>query len=198
MPEPCDGKLSCTVPRGDVFGDIRKDVSKSYPTPKKVHIDKYYVIENMNIALRFILALISINLLISCCNEHDDSSGIIVSDLQIGDYWQGSDCLNLPDTVCIREDSAYQRIFKIDSTISTCKGIVLPSIDFNKNSILIYQKNGGGRIFFHRNVQVDSAKKVVIYSISTTRCFCADKCENADQNIVVVPKIGRDYKIEYK
>jgi hypothetical protein len=35
MLEPCDGKLSCTFPRGDVFGDVCKDVSKSYPSLNK-------------------------------------------------------------------------------------------------------------------------------------------------------------------
>ena len=152
----------------------------------------------MKIILKFILVLICTCMLISCCNEHDDNNGIIISDLNVGDNWQGYDCLNLPDTVCIRDDSSYRKIFKIDTTKSTCKGLVLPTIDFNKNSILIYQKNEDGRIFFHRNVQVDSVNKLITYSISTTRCFCPDKCENADQNIVVVPKIGIDYKVKFK
>jgi hypothetical protein len=152
----------------------------------------------MKIVVMFFLLLISVSILISCCNEHNDSEGIIVSDLKVGDYSQSYDCLNLPDTICIRDDSTYQEIFKIDSKKSSCKGLILPSIDFNKNSILIYQYHEGGRIFFHRNVQVDSINKVITYYISTTRCFCPDKCENTDQNIVIVPKIGKDYKVKYK
>jgi hypothetical protein len=162
------------------------------------HFAKYYKIENMKFSFIFISTLISINLLISCCNEHDDSSGIIVSELKIGDYWQSYDCLKLPDTLCIKDDSTYQKIFKIDPTNSTCNGLILPSIDFNKNSILVYQKNEGGRTFYHRNVQVDSTNKIITYSISTTQCFCPDKCESFNQNIVVVPKIDKDYIIKFK
>jgi hypothetical protein len=151
----------------------------------------------MEVVIRFILLLIYVSVLISCCNEHDDNTGIIISDLRFGDYPLGDNSLKLPDTICIRDDSTYQRIFKIDSTKSNGE-LGLPSIDFSKNSILIYQKNESGRIYFHRSVQADSVNKVITYSISTTRCFCPDKCDNSDQNIVVVPKIGKDYKIIYK
>ena len=152
----------------------------------------------MRIIIRFILVTISICILISCCNEHDDNSGIIIINFNIGDDSQKYDCLNLPDTICICDDSTYRAVFKITSTNSKCNDIVIPNVDFTIHSVLIYQKSLGGRIYYHRNVQVDSLNKIVIYSISTTKCFCADVCENNDQNIVLVPKIGKDYKIKYK
>jgi hypothetical protein len=144
-----------------------------------------------------IVLAVCLYLFTSCCNEHDDNSGMIMSDFHVGDFSQGYDCFNLPDTICIRDDSTYQKVFKTETTKSSCAGLSLPLIDFNKNSILIYQK-GGGLEYYHRQVQIDTVGKIVIYSISTTRCFCPDKCSRANQNMVIVPKIGKDYKVQFK
>ena len=147
------------------------------------------------------LSLCSFILLIpafySCCHEHGDDEGIILSLYKISDGPSHANCLKTPDTACIRTDSELTALFVLNTTSDGCSGLSLPTIDFNKYSLLVNRKKTGGRIFFHRNVKVDSANKTVTYQITTTKCFCPDKCANDALNIVVVPKIGNDYKIIY-
>ena len=152
-----------------------------------------------------IYLILLISIIISCCNEHDEDSGIIKSDYAIGgtynfdgnSYNVDNDCLLTPDTACIRNDSIYKSLFKIDSS-SYCKAAILPTIDFNKYSILVNRKSTSGRVYFHRNVIVDSINKTIIYQISTTYCHCIDICFSKASNIVLVPAISMDYKIIYK
>ena len=152
----------------------------------------------MKFIIRFLFTLIYTSTLISCCHEHSESNGVIISDFKVGTDKQTYDCLSLPDTACIRDDSTYRAVFKINSSRETCNGLVLPKIDFNKNSILIYKKDIGGRLFFHRDVLINSNTRVVTYIIATSKCFCPDKCETYDQNIVVVPKIGKEYTVRFE
>jgi hypothetical protein len=147
---------------------------------------------------RFLSLLILIFIVLSCCHEQNDSSGVIVSDYKIGDYYEGIECLETPDTACIRDESTYKAMFILDTTSNNCKGLTLLNVDFTKYSILINHKQNGGRIFFHRNVTVDSVNKLVTFQITTTSCFCPDKCVNTDLNIVLVPKIDKTFKIIYK
>jgi hypothetical protein len=143
--------------------------------------------------------------MISCCNEHNEDSGIIKSDYTIGgtdnsnglNYNVDIRCLLTPDTACIRNDSVYKALFKIDST-SECKNAILPTIDFNKYSLLVNRKSVSGNVYFHRNVFIDSINKTITYQISLEYCHCADMCHSEESNIVLVPAISKDYKIIYK
>jgi hypothetical protein len=134
----------------------------------------------------------------SCCHENDENSGIIISDYKIeADYFYPY-YLTTPDTACIRDDLTYRTKFVIDTACHNCKNLTLPEVDFSKVSLLVNRKSIGGRTFFHRNVSVDSVRKTLTFQITTTSCFCPDKCESFDLNIVIVPKISNDYKIIYK
>jgi hypothetical protein len=134
----------------------------------------------------------------SCCNEKDTNSGIILSDYKIDTDYFYPYYLITPDTACIRDDLAYRTKFIIDTACNKCKDLTLPEVDFSKVSLLVNRKSIGGRTFFHRDVTVDSANKTITFRITTTGCFCPDKCESFDLNIVIVPKISNDYKIIYK
>jgi hypothetical protein len=135
----------------------------------------------------------------SCCNEHDDNNGIIVSDYKIeGDYEDTYYCLKTPDTACVRDNLTYKTLFVVDTISNNCKRLILPSIDFSQYSLLVNRKWTNGNIYYHRNVTVDSLNKTVTFQISTSSCFCPDKCSRFDLNIVIVPKISSDYKIIYE
>jgi len=135
----------------------------------------------------------------SCCNEKNENSGIIISDYKIeeADYFYPS-YLITPDTACIRDDISYRTKIVIDTSYNSYKNLTLPVIDFSKVSLLVNRKFPNGRIFFQRSVYVDSVSKTVTFQITTTSCYCPDKCESLDLNIVIVPKISSDYKIIYK
>lgn len=148
------------------------------------------------IQISFFVLLIFLNG--SCCHEIDENSGIILSDYKIDCDFFYPYFLSTPDTACIRDDMTYRNTFVIDTSFNGCKNLSLPSIDFSKVSLLVNRKQFGGRTYFHRNVTVDSTSKRVIFQITTSTCFCPDKCENLDLNIVIVPKISIDYKIIYK
>ena len=145
-----------------------------------------------------IYLVLLISIIISCCSEHDEDSGIIKGDYRISDDFTNIECLKTPDTACIRNELKYRDLFVIDTSAHVCKNMVLPTIDFNKYSLLVNRKNTRGNLYFHRNVIVDSINKIITYQISTTSCFCADVCESNNLNIVLVPSISSDYKIIYK
>jgi hypothetical protein len=134
----------------------------------------------------------------SCCHEQDDNSGAILTDYKIGADYFYPHCLTTPDTACIRDDSSYRESFIIDTTCYNAKNLTLPTIDFSKYSLLVNRKFWSGRVYFQRNVTVDSINKIVTYQITTTSCFCPDKCESFALNIVIVPRISNDYKVIYK
>jgi hypothetical protein len=149
----------------------------------------------LNVLIFVIFSLISN----SCCNKSSENFGIIQDDLNIdGFYIVTYDCMNLPDTACVRNNEEYHTLFKITSTNSDCGKITLPFVDFTKNSLLIYHKDNGGKIFYQRTVTVDSTKKIVTYLITTASCPVIMDYRTETYNIVFVPKIGLDYKIEYK
>jgi hypothetical protein len=131
----------------------------------------------------------------SCCNKDNTNSGKIISDFEIQNYniYTDQSCLNIPDTICIRYDTTFTRIFKTD-----CKGPIIPHVDFTKNSLLIYQKHQEGIVLFHRDVKFDTIAKIVKYTINFSKCFCYDKCETNDYNMIIVPRIPDNYKIVYK
>ena len=135
----------------------------------------------------------------SCCNESNENSGVIQSDLNIdGFYIVTYKCLDLPDTVCIRDSAKYEEIFKVKGTDSDCGKIKLPNVDFAKYSILVNHKDNSGKIFYHWSVTVDSTNKIVTYLISTVSCPIFVDYETESYNIILVPKIGNDFKIRYK
>ena len=152
---------------------------------------------------KFRLSLLVLSLIVilgSCCNESGSSSGQIISDFEVTNYqeYKHYDCYNIIDPICIRNDSTYEKTFTLASQNNDCNELILPSVDFAKNSILIYPIFEGSRAYFTRNVQIDSLNKVVTYTISIDKCFCPGKCETFDYNMVLVPAIGIDYEIEYK
>ena len=52
----------------------------------------------------------------SCCNEHDENNGIIVTDYKIeGDYADQYYCLKTPDTACVRDTLTYHTLFVVDT-----------------------------------------------------------------------------------
>ena len=136
----------------------------------------------------------------SCaCNKHNSNSGIIESDFNFTNgYANPIECLKIADTLCIRDDSTYKNIFKIDYYNSNCKDLYLPKIDFDKNSILVYNTQERGNLYFNRNVLVDSIHKIVTYNIKTSSCYCYDVCESPELNIVIVPRIDKSYKVIFK
>ena len=139
-----------------------------------------------------ILAFTLLSLIIeSCCDENDSYSGVIISviDLDFINYTN----LNLPHTGCIQTDSSYKSLVTEPSLWDE-----MPLVDFTKQSVLINYKHVNNRIFCDRNVIIDSIKKNVTYTVFAESCNCMDKCKNYDYNIVIVPKIGSDFKILYK
>jgi hypothetical protein len=123
---------------------------------------------------------------------------MIISDYKIDTDIFYPRFLKTPDTACIRDDNTYRNSFIIDTSNNRYKNLSLPTIDFSKVSLLVNRKFYGGRTFFHRNVSVDSVLKTVTFQITTSSCFCPDKCESFDLNIVIVPKISNNYKVIYK
>jgi hypothetical protein len=148
----------------------------------------------------FKIILTTFVLVSACCNKEDENSGAIISDLIISDLkdYQQIDCYSFLDTLCIRDDSTYEATFTLDPQKAGCNNISRPFVDFSGNSILIYSRFESANLRFNRNVTIDSVKKTVTYTISTDKCFCADKCFTEDFNMVLVPRIGRDYRIIYK
>lgn len=106
-------------------------------------------------------------------------------------------CLNITDTFCIRNDSAYHAFFKMDATAKNCEALELPFIDFNENTVLVHAL-AGRHTFFHRTVSIDEASKTVTYEITTDHCGCADVCVRQSLNAVLIPKIPDDFRVVYK
>jgi len=125
--------------------------------------------------------------------------GLIVSDLQISDFDEVHDvsCYNIPDTLCIRDDATYRKTFARISFTSDCSTLTLPPVDFSEYSILIYKRYEHGNVRFHRNVIVNTHNKVVVYTITTRNCYCADACRTVSYNMVLVPKVEQGYKVIY-
>ena len=146
--------------------------------------------------LKYIVVALFMN---SCCNESDENSGIIQVNLQIEGFSKTSyHCLDLPDTACIRDDIQFVEMFKITGTDPDCDKIKLPEVNFSSYSILINHKDNGEKLFYHRTVTVDSTNRIVTYLISTVSCPGFVETETESYNLVLVPKIGNDYIIEYK
>ncbi len=138
-------------------------------------------------------------LAVSCCNEHDENSGLITGDF-IVEGFSNADfyCLSLPDTACIRDSAAYAKIFKVTASYNDCANIRLPEVDFSKYSILINHKSSGGRHFYHRSVTLDARNKTYTYLITTGTCTEFTHNTTESYNMVKVPAIGKDYKVVYK
>jgi hypothetical protein len=136
----------------------------------------------------------------SCCNEKNDFTGAVIEEYTIeGNYsYLSYQCLGLIDALCIKNDSAYKSVFKINTADTICADFVLPAIDFEKYTILVSPQSDMKRTFYHKNVDIDSANKLITYTITTTRCMCADVCESFSLNMVAIPKISDDYRIEFK
>lgn len=135
----------------------------------------------------------------ACCNEENENYGIIDSELSIdGFYIMTYDCMNLPDTACIRDSSAYLQVFKISPNGDGCGSINLPPVDFSKHSILINHYEDWGKLFFQRTVTVDSINKVVTYKITKSSCKTIVETQTDSYNIVLTNKIGEDYKVVFK
>jgi len=135
----------------------------------------------------------------SCCNESNQNFGFIICELNIdGFHISNYHCLNLPDTACIRDSVQFSKIFKISGTDSDCEKIKIPEIDFEKYSILINHKFDKGKKFYQRNVEIDSLNKIVTYLIDIESCMILVDSETESYNIVIVPKIDNNYKIDYK
>lgn len=149
---------------------------------------------------KFNIVVLCLLILQSCvCNKHNTNSGIIESDFNFTNgYANPVECLTMADTLCIRDDSTYKNLFKIDYYNPNCKFLHLPTIDFDKNSILVFNANLRGNLYYHRDVNVDSIHKIVTYQIKVSNCFCYDVCESPDLNIVIVPRIDKTYKVIYK
>ncbi|HNX65945.1 MAG TPA: hypothetical protein PKH02_03630 [Bacteroidales bacterium] len=145
-------------------------------------------------------SVLMIALLSSCCNEENVNMGLIVSNLEIPDFDQNYDggCYNIPDTLCIKDDDTYRKTFARISYTSDCNTLTLPPVDFSEYSILIYKRFVMANARFHRNVIINIPNKMVVYTITTRNCFCADVCESFSYNIVLIPKVGDGYKVIYK
>jgi hypothetical protein len=129
--------------------------------------------------------------IVSCCNENDTTSGVIISNIDLEDINYSN--LDIPDTGCIQTDSSYKALVTEPSLRDN-----MPYVDFSQQSVLINYKAVNGRIYCDRNVISDSTKKIVTYSVFTKSCRCMDKCKTYDYNIVIVPKIPMGYKLVYK
>jgi hypothetical protein len=149
---------------------------------------------------RRILTIVFIGLIISsCCNETDENFGIIQNNLNIEGFGITSyHCLNLPDTCCIRNNNQFAELFKVIGTNPDCDKIILPEVDFTKYSLLINHKENSGKKFYHKTVSVDSANKIVTYLITYESCPIFVDSRTESYNIVIVPRIGDEYRIEYK
>ncbi len=149
--------------------------------------------------INYTLIIFIILILTSCCNKSDENYGIIQNNLDIDGYYISTyDCLNLPDTACIRNSDQYNEVFSVTGTDSDCKNIKIPDVDFSEYSILINHKEESGKIFFQRTVSVDSLNKIITYLITTEGCPVITDYRTDSYNIVLVPKIGEDYSVEYK
>jgi len=145
-------------------------------------------------------SVLMIALLNSCCTQDNLNYGLIVSDLEIPNFNQNNDdgCYNIPDTLCIKDDETYRKTFARISFTSDCNTLTLPPVDFSEYSILIYKRLVRANARFHRNVIVDTHNRVIVYTITTSNCFCADVCETFSYNIVLIPKLEQGYKVIYK
>jgi hypothetical protein len=149
------------------------------------------------VLIEIILLSVALN---SCCNKHDENSGVILADFEIENYpdWRIKNCYNLPNTYCIVDDSTYKKIFSRGVHTSECPILKLPALDFSKVSLLIFKKDMPTPTNFNRNVEIDTIQKIISYSIKVKRYFCPDASGSLSYNMVIVPKIGNDYRIEYK
>ena len=138
----------------------------------------------------------------SCCSVTTENFGIIQSELKISNFdISVYPCMNLPDTACIRDSIEYQQMFKITRNDSTCLKIQLPPVDFNKNSVLLNHKSGNKRIAFHRYVLVDSLTKIVTYLVEEESCpnnHSMVAYYSDSYNIVLVPRISKEYLMKFK
>ena len=154
-----------------------------------------------NIRLKFIFNILLISIIFnSCCKKHDENSGLIITDFLIDSIpdWKIKECCNIPNTYCIRDDSTYRKIFAITSHNAQYQLFNLPIVDFSKVSILIFKKTMTSPTNFYRNVVIDSNLKRFRYTIKTESYFCPDASGTFSFNMVIVPKVGICYKIEYQ
>lgn len=149
----------------------------------------------------FFCAVLGTLMLSSCCQEQDENSGAIIEVFTFDnlDEYHYKRCLELPDTMCIRTDSVYKKTFSLSYYKPGCGQLSIPEVDFSINSILIFHKFEYGNLYFHRVVTIDTVGKVVTYEIHNTKCIClGTTCIRESYNVVLVPRIPEDYKIEYK
>lgn len=152
-------------------------------------------IQNMQ-SQSVIFLFYAVTLLGACCKKHDSNNGDIKMNLDMGSTGN-TRCLNITDTFCIRTDSAYHAFFIPNTLAKSCGPVELPFIDFSENTVLGHAMVGR-HTFFHRNVTIDWASKIVTYEITVDQCGCADVCVRHSLNAVLIPKIPNDFKVIYK
>lgn len=139
-------------------------------------------------------------LLSGCCRERDSVGVQILEEIHLDHLFEppGKDCYQLPGTYCIRDDSTFKALFKT-KTASGCDSISLPSIDFSRYSVLLYYRQDGGRVFYDKQVALDTIDKELTYTIRISgNCFCPDKCMRQDYNLVMVNKVPLNYTVVYE
>lgn len=144
------------------------------------------------------MVLILIQLISACCRKKDSNSGEIEAEITIENTGPpGLGCLIIADTFCIRTDSVYRNFFKQDTNRKNCPVLDLPFIDFNKHTLLGNFRSGR-RDFYHRKVNINHDDRIVTYEITKTSCSCADVCFRASYNMVLIPKLGKDYRVIFR
>jgi hypothetical protein len=73
------------------------------------------------------------------------------------------------------------------------------SIDFNINSLLGFETFYTDSAFFNRNVSIDTINKIIYYNVKITRDIRRFKIRGrvyTETNLVLIPKVTKDYKIK--
>ncbi|MGZ5242597.1 MAG: hypothetical protein ACXWEY_09330 [Bacteroidia bacterium] len=124
------------------------------------------------------------------CKVKFGNEGLIVKHIADDYCWKIAE-----NNFVIRTDSAFHAIIKIDS--ANCAKPIFEEIDFSRYTMLgQYAQTGGCSAGFLRTVTQNNAEKKMIYEVFANGC---GECEelSLSYNIVLVPKIPKDYSVEF-
>lgn len=152
--------------------------------------------KNPLIKLLFMLFFAGFILFQTACNKKCSSLQSSISGSVIGLY-DFKECFiyaQFDSTLIIDSDTGFTN-YK-NQKFKNCNA-TLEAVDFSKNCILgLKVRSIACNAVFHRNITIDSAKKIYRYTVNVEKCAgCGTNITST--NIVLAPQIPAGYKVEF-
>ena len=154
----------------------------------------------MKILLRATIILLIPIFIFSCKKTKFEISGLIISELDLGDCfrkWETPTCCNNP--CIIDNDSTYQLLpYYLQYQTNDCQNAQLPYIDFSQYTLLCNKIETTCARSVSQKVEKDDTNKKYIYSITIDDRWCGmTRKYKGNACWVLVPKLPIGYTVDF-